>query len=294
MTTKRKWRELRTLLLFVLPAFLFYLIFLVIPMFRGIEYSFTNWNGLNRTYEFIGLKNYIDALTKDKNFLSSMGFTIKYVVAMVLLTNLLGLGLALLIDARKKSSNFFRTVFFLPNMVSFIIGAYIWQFIFRKVVHELAANDFLSFLGKPWLGNPNYSFWAIVIMSLWTSVGYIMVIYIAALQGIPAEYKEAAKVDGANGIQVFFRVTFPLIMHAVTINLFLILNSSFKAFDQIYGLTGGGPGRTTQVMSLNIYEEAFSNYFRYGYANAKAMILFLFVLVVTLIQLRVTGKREVK
>lgn len=294
MSQKRKRKEMKLLLLFLLPALVFYTIIMIIPVITGLSYSFTDWNGLNPTYKFVGLQNFIDALTKDKNFVASIVFTLKYVLAMVILTNVIGLGLAILIDTRRKSQTFFRTVFFLPNMISFIIGAYIWQFIFRKVMGELATHKLLAFLDQPWLGNPNFSFWAIVMMSLWTSVGYIMVIYIAALQGVPGEYKEAARVDGANNFQILRKVTLPMIMHAVSINIFLTLNNSFKAFDQIYGLTGGGPGRSTQVMSLNIYEEAFSNYFRFGYANAKAIILFCFVLLLTLIQLRVTRKKEVK
>ncbi|GMQ61962.1 carbohydrate ABC transporter permease [Vallitalea maricola] len=294
MKKKKNSKEIRLLLLFLLPALIFYSLFMIIPVITGLSYSFTDWNGLNPNYNFVGLKNFIDAITKDKNFLISIKFTLKYVLAMVILTNVIGLLLAVLIDSRNKSKNIFRTVFFVPNMISFIIGAYIWQFIFRKVFSELAQNNFLGFLDQPWLGNPNFSFLAIVMMSLWTTVGYTMVIYIAAIQGVPTAYKEAAKVDGASSIKIFFKVTLPMIMHAVTINLFLTLNGSFKAFDQIYGLTGGGPGRTTQVMSLNIYEEAFSSYFRYGYANAKAIILFLFVLCITLIQLRITRKKEVK
>lgn len=294
MIKKNKRKEWKVLLLFLLPSLVFYALFMVVPVIMGMSYSFTDWNGLNPDYQFVGLKNFVDALTRDKYFLDSMKFTIKYVVVMVTLTNVIGLLLAVFIDKRIKTKNMFRTIFFLPNMISFIIGAYIWQFIFRKVLGELARHNLLGFLDQPWLGNPNFSFWAIVMMSLWTSVGYVMVIYIAALQGVPAEYKEAAKVDGASGLQVFFKVTLPMIMHAVSINLFLMLNNSFKAFDQIYGLTGGGPGRSTQVMSLNVYEEAFSSYYRYGYANAKAIILFLFVLVITLIQLKFTRRKEIK
>lgn len=294
MERKKKGKEVRILLLFLLPSLVFYVMFMIIPVITGLSYSFTDWNGLNQNFKFVGLDNFVKALTEDKNFLASITFTLKYVFVMVILTNIIGLTLAVLIDRRMRAQTLFRTIFFLPNMISFIIGAYIWQFIFRKVMGELAQNNFLGFLDQPWLGNPHFSFWAVVMMSLWTSVGYIMVIYIAAIQGVPESFKEAAKVDGANGIQMFFKVTLPMIMHAVTINLFLTLNSSFKAFDQIYGLTGGGPGRSTQVMSLNIYEEAFSAYFRYGYANAKAIILFLFVLTITLIQLAITKRREIK
>lgn len=294
MAHTKKRKEIKSFIFFLLPALVFYCLFMIIPTITGLSYSFTDWNGLNKDFDFVGLNNFVEALTKDENFLNSMKFTVKYVVVMVVLSNVIALLLALIIDSRIKTQNFFRTIFFVPNMISFIIGAYIWQFIFKKVMKELAQNDFLSFLHQPWLGNPNFSFWAIVMMSLWTSVGYLMVIYIAALQGVPSEIKEAAKVDGANAFKVFKHVTLPMIMHAISINLFLMLNNSFKAFDQIYGLTGGGPARLTQVMSLNVYEEAFSNFYRFGYANAKAIILFLFVLIITLIQLTITRKKEVK
>lgn len=294
MIRKGRFERSKGLIIFLLPALIFYAIFMIIPAIMGLSYSFTDWNGLNPNYNFVGLKNFINAITKDRYFINSIKFTLKYVLVMVALSNIFALFLAVLIDSRKKTQNLFRTTYFVPNMISYIIGAYIWQFIFKIVLKELAEHQFLGFLKQSWLGNLSFSFWAIVIMSLWTSVGYIMVIYIAALQGIPGEYKEAAEVDGANKVQVFFKITLPMIMHAVTINVFLMLRNSFMTFDQIYGLTGGGPGRATQVMSLNIYEEAFSNYFRFGYANAKGIILFLFVLLLTLIQFRVTRNREVQ
>lgn len=281
-------------MIFILPALIFYSIFLVTPTIQGLSFSFTNWNGLNKSFKFIGFQNFIEAFTDDKHFLDSVEFTLKYVFVMVLLSNLIALGFALMIDSLAKKQNLFRTLFFIPNMISFLIGAYIWRFIFKKVLKEIAQYPLLGFLDQHWLGNPNFSFWAIVIMSLWTSVGYLMIIYIAALQGVPTVLKEAATIDGANTIQKLRNVVLPLIMHSVTINFFLSLNNSFKAFDQIYGLTGGGPGRATQVMSLNIYEEAFSSYYRFGYASAKAIILFCFVLIITLIQLWITRSREVK
>lgn len=291
---KSKFDRIKSLLIFLLPALIFYSIFMIIPSGMGIGYSLTNWNGLNRGFSFVGLSNYVEALTQDGDFLNSIFFTLKYVLAMVVLSNIIALFLAVLIDSRLKTKNLFRTLYFMPNMISFIIGAYIWQFVYKVVLGQLAETGFLAFLDQPWLGNPKFSFWAIVIMTLWTSIGYIMVIYIAALQGVPQELKEAAEVDGATKIQAFFKVTLPMIMHAVTINVFLMLRNGFMTFDQIYGLTGGGPGRTTEVMSLNIYQEAFSNYFRYGYANAKGIILFLFVLLLTLIQFKFTRKKELK
>jgi raffinose/stachyose/melibiose transport system permease protein len=131
-------------------------------------------------------------------------------------------------------------------------------------------------------------------VSLWQGIGYMMVIYMAALQGVPKQLKEAAMIDGANAYQRIIHVVLPMIMHAITICSFLTLNGAFKVFDVVYALTQGGPGTSTQVMALNIYEEAFSNNFRFGYANAKAMILFLVVLIITLIQVRILKRKEVE
>ena len=283
-----------SLALFVAPALIIYCIFLVIPMLGGIFYSFTDWNGLNPDFNFIGLQNYIEALTDDVNFKNSTVFTFKYAFVVLIIQNVVALLLALLIESKSKSKGMFRTIFFMPNMLSMIIGSFIWTFIFAKVLPEIASKTFLTFLDQSWLGDPHLAFYSILITSLWVGIGYMMIIYMAALQGVPQELQEAAIIDGANRFRVFFHVTLPMIMHAVTICLFLTISSAFKIFDTVYALTGGGPGRETQVMSLDIYEEAFSNNFRFGYADAKAIILFLIVLIITLIQLHIMKKKEVE
>jgi raffinose/stachyose/melibiose transport system permease protein len=278
----------------VFPALLLYAVFLLAPAFGGVWYSFTDWNGLNPTYQMVGFSNYIEALTGDPVFLQSVGFTLKDVVFMVVLQNAFALGLAILIETRRRSKAWFRTIFFMPNMMSMIIGGFMWLFIFTKVLPYIAEHTLLHSLDQSWIGDPRFSFVAILIVSLWGGVGYLMVIYIAALQGVPKSLKEAAAIDGANSWQTLRYVTLPMIYPAITIGLFVTLNSSFKAFDVIYALTGGGPGRSTQVIALNIFEEAFKMSNRFGYASAKAMILFFFVFLVTIIQLWAMKKREVE
>ncbi|VBB05718.1 Hypothetical protein LUCI_0929 [Lucifera butyrica] len=286
--------KLFSLTLFVAPALFFYGLFLVAPMIGGIVYSFTNWDGLNPAFRFIGLRNYTEALWTDHNFIHSILFTFKYAAVVLVLQNGLALALALMIESKIKTKSLFRTVFFLPNMLSMIIGSFMWTFIFLKVLPEVAKLAAMPALDQSWLGDPGLAFYSILIVSLWTGTGYMMLIYMAALQGVPQELKEAAIIDGAGKVRVFFHVTLPMIMNAITICLFLTLNSAFKIFDTVYALTGGGPGRATQVMCLNIYDEAFSNNFRFGYADAKAIILFFIVLLITLIQLRIMKKREVE
>lgn len=277
----------KKLILFSIPALIFYLIFMIAPSIGGLIYSFTNWNALNKNYKFIWFDNFIEAF-HDKYFIDSINITVLYVIVMVILMNIFGLLIATLIDSRRKQG-LYRTIFFMPNMISLITSSFIWVFIFSKVFPELAKFILFKYFDQSWFGDPRFSFWAIVIVALWSGVGYTTIIYLAALQGVDNSYKEAAAIDGANKTQVFFHVTLPLITNAIGINVFLTLNGSFKAFDHIFGLTGGGPGRATQVITMNIYEEAFSSNFRFGYANAKAVILFLFVLIITLIQFKITS-----
>ncbi|ADM68497.1 sn-glycerol-3-phosphate transport system permease protein UgpA [Paenibacillus polymyxa E681] len=282
------------LLAFTAPALIFYAIFLLIPTISGMYYSFTDWNGLNPNYNFIGLGNFVESLKEDPDFLNSLWFTLKYVLVMIVLQNVLALALAVLIESRTRTKGFFRTIFFMPNMISTIISAFMWTFVFSSVLPQIAEKTAIAFLGQSWLGDPKVSFFSIIIVSLWNGVGYMMIIYLAALQGVPQSLKEAAIIDGANAFQTLRSVTMPMITHAITICFFLTLNGAFKVYEVVYGLTGGGPGRSTQVITMNIYEEAFSNNFRYGYASAKSVILFAIVLIFTLIQLRVMKKREVE
>lgn len=294
MNISKKWKKTLSMMVFIFPALLVYFVFVIIPASGGFWYSLTNWNGLNPTYKLVGFSNYIEAITDDPVYINSLLFTLKYVAIMVILQNIVALFLAVLVESRRKSKVIFRTIFFMPNMMSMIIGGFMWMFIFTKVISYIASHSILKFLDHSWIGDPKFSFYAIIIVSLWGGVGYLMVIYIAALQGVPMHLREAAEIDGANKFQTFRKVTLPMILPAVTIGVFVTLNSSFKVFDVVYSLTGGGPGRDTQVIALNIFEEAFHMNNRYGYASAKAMILFAIVFVITLVQLFIMKKREVE
>jgi len=263
------------------------------PAIGGFWYSLTDWNGLNPTKEYVGFINYIELL-EDENFIQSLKFTMKYVVYMVILQNVLALFIAIVIESLNKGKKVLRTVFFFPNMISMIIGGFIWMFIFTRVFPYLVDEYGVLFLDESWIGDPNFSFYSILILSLWGSVGYLMIIYIAALQSVPGSLIEAAKIDGANKLQVIWHITRPLIANSITIGIFVSLSSSFKVFDQVYALTGGGPGRATQVVSLNIFSEAFAMQSRYGYASAKAVVLFLIILLITGVQLAIMKRKEVE
>ncbi|TCM99093.1 carbohydrate ABC transporter membrane protein 1 (CUT1 family) [Paenibacillus sp. BK033] len=295
MTSRRyKAKATLSLILFVLPAFVLYLLFLVIPMLQGSYYSFTDWNGLNKTYDFVGIQNFVEALRDDRYFRSAIWFTAKYVIFAVVFQNVLALLLAMLIESRTRGKGLFRTIFFMPNMISVIISTFMWVFVFSKVIPALSEYAVFKFLDLSWLGDPQVSFWSILLVSLWGGVGTLMLIYMSAIQGIPSHLKEAAIIDGATPFRMLRYITLPLIAHALTICIFLTLNSSFKVYDLVYALTGGGPGRGTQVITMNILEEAYQGNNRYGYASAKAIILFLIILVITMIQVSVMKKREVE
>jgi raffinose/stachyose/melibiose transport system permease protein len=281
------------LTLFILPALLFYSVFTLAPAIGGIVYSFTNWNGLAKDFDFIGLRNYI-AMLSDKDFINAVLFTLKFVGIMVVLQNVVALALALMIESRNKTKALFRTLLFMPNMLSMIIGGFMWMFIFTRALPYIAQQLNLAQLANiSWIGDPNFSFIAIIIVSLWGGVGYLMIIYIAALQGVDHTLKEAASIDGATPFQTLTKVVLPSIMPALTIGVFVTLNNSFKVFDVVFSLTGGGPGRSTQVIAMNIFAEAYSLNNRYGYASAKSVVLFLIILVITLIQLTLMRKKEI-
>lgn len=280
-----------SMMLFVAPALIVYGLFKLLPAMLGLFYATTDWNGLNKTYQFVGLSNFIEIMG-DAYFWSSILFTLKYVVVMVFVANGIALLLATLIESLNKGKGIFRTIFYMPNMISMIIGGYMWMFIVTKVLYYLADNWGLTFFDKSWIGDPKYAFIAIIVVASWGAVGYLMIIYMAALQSVPESLKEAALLDGANKWQSFWSVVFPMIRHAVTICVFWTLNSGFQVFDVIYSLTGGGPGRATQSVAINIYEEAFTGNIRYGYATAKSTVLFLIVLLITVIQVRLMSRKE--
>lgn len=288
---KSSKRQNLSLLIFCAPALMVYAMFKLYPAISGMYYSLTNWNGLKKEYDFVGISNFVEILS-DKYFWNSMWFTFKYVIVIVIVSNVIALTLAVAIESRRRAKGLYRTIFYMPNMISMVIGGYMWMFIFTKVLYYLADNWGWTFLDHSWIGDPTYSFIAIIVVAAWGAVGYLMIIYMAALQGVPSNLKEAASIDGADSWKIFWKIVFPMIRHAITICVFTSLNGGFQVFDVIYSLTGGGPGRATQSVAINIYEEAFGGNIRYGYATAKSTVLFIVVLIVTAIQLKITSRKE--
>lgn len=290
---KRNFKKKFVTALFVIPALFAFVNVVIIPFVMGIIYSFTNWKGFAfKGSSFTGLVNYISVF-KDKNFLIAFGTTAKYTLAMIVLVNVVGLGLALLVTSKIKSRNILRGVFFLPNLIGGLILGFIWQFIFTKFFEQLGNAIQNSKIFFNWLNNPTAAFWALVIVGVWQMAGYVMVIYIASIENIPPEVMEAADIDGANWWIKFKTITLPLIVPAFTVSLFVTLSGSFKQYDTNLSLTNGGPFGTTELITMNILHTAFG-YKKYAQAQAKAIIFFLVIMVITIFQVYTTKKREVE
>ncbi|MCY9017720.1 sugar ABC transporter permease [Priestia megaterium] len=293
-TKKRKnLKNVGLFALFVGPALLAFCVIVLIPFFTGIYYSFTDWNGVNGTINWVGLDNFKYLFTEDKQFQQSFWITTKYTIVAIILTNVVGFVLAILVTQMLKTRNILRTVFFMPNLIGGLLLGFVWQFIFVKGFASIGQITGISLFELPWLGDAKTAFWGIVIVSVWQGAGYIMLIYTAALQNVPQELIEAAKIDGASRWQILRHITIPMVAPAVTVCLFLTISWSFKVFDVNLSLTNGGPFKSTEMLALNIYTEAFVNN-RYGLGEAKALIFFIVVAAITIIQVTYTKKKEVE
>ncbi|MCR2044459.1 carbohydrate ABC transporter permease [Anaerosalibacter massiliensis] len=277
---------------FVSPVLLAFIIVVIIPMITGIYYSFTDWNGIGNNANWVGFKNYIKIFTEDKDFLNSFLFTAKFALVSLITINVIGFGLALLMTKGLKATNFFRSIFFMPNMIGGLILGFVWQFIFTKGFDSLGRILGWNFL-RGWLSDPTTGFWGLVILMSWQMSGYMMVIYIAAIENIPESSIEAAEIDGANAWQRLKYIIMPLVAPAFTVGLFLTLSNSFKLYDQNLSLTAGGPHNSTQMLAMNIYNTAFK-FNKLGLAQAKAVVFLVTVAVITLTQIYYSKRKEVE
>ena len=264
---------------------------LVYPFGQGLFLTFTNWNGFKYT-KFAGIANYTKSL-HDPVFWSTLRFTIIYVIVSLVLVNLVAFGLALLVTAKLKSSNILRTFFFVPNLIGGVVLGVIWQFIFNTALVSISSKMGWSIFQSSWLGETNTAFWALIIVTVWQSSGYMMIIYITGLISIEQDVLEAARVDGASAARTLWAIKMPLMAQAFTIALFLTLRGGFMAYDVNVALTGGGPYRTTELISMHIFQDAFA-FGNFGTGQAKAVIMFVMVAAAALIQVSVSKRMEVQ
>ena len=272
--------------LFLLPTFAAFCIGFLYPFATGLFLSFCNFR-ITSQWEWTGLDNYRKAF-QDPGYMHAFWYTMLFALVSLILINLFAFAIAYALTQKFKGTNVFRTVFFLPNLIGGIVLGYIWQ---------ILLNGILTNLGRPLLSlDARYGFWGLIILMCWQQIGYMMIIYIAGLQNVPGDLLEAAAIDGATGAQALFRVKLPMVMPSITICTFLTLTNSFKLFDQNLSLTGGEPAKASQMLALNIYDTFYqrSGAQWKGIGQAKAVVFFLLVIVIALIQLYFTRRKEVQ
>jgi len=269
---------------FTLPTLIAFIIAFLFPFLFGLFLSFTKFTTVTN-FTWVGFSNYITAFTNDPDFINATVFTLKFTVISVILINLLAFLLALLLTQKIKGTNVFRTIFFMPNLIGGIVLGYIWQLIINGVLLNFGVD--ITFDAK-------YGFWGLMVLMNWQMVGYMMIIYIAAIQKNSPQLTAAAKIDGANSWQILKNITIPMVMPAITICTFLTLTNSFKLFDQNLALTAGAPARASSMLALDIFDTFYGRNGFEGVGQAKAVVFFLFVALVVLIQLRLTRTKEVE
>jgi raffinose/stachyose/melibiose transport system permease protein len=277
---------------FALPAMVLFAFVVLLPSARGVYYAFTDWDGLDPNYSFIGLDNFA-AVFRDPDAVQAIWHTLLIAVAITIIQNGLGLLLALGVNSAIKSRNVLRVFLFAPAVVTPIVTAYLWR---NLLGPDGAVNSLLGAVGldawkQDWLGNPDVALWSIVGVIVWQFAGYSMVIFLAGLQSVPTEIYEAADIDGAGPVRRFWSVVRPLLAPAFTINLMLSIIGGIKLFDQVYALTGGGPGHATDTLSTLIYKDAFT-LGEFGYSIALAVVLTIIVAVASTSQYFVLARNE--
>lgn len=293
MYSERKFKDkLKIFMMFgFIPLFAFVVVMLI-PFLIGAFMTFTNWNGVSSSFNFIGMKNYADAFA-DVKFWNALLLTLKYVIFTVIITNILAFGIAMLVTSGFKGQNFFRGGFFTTNLIGGVILGFIWQFIFSRVLVYVGQMIHLPIFSTSWLADPNKAFWALVIIGVWQNSGYMMLIYIAGLMGMPKSVLEASNIDGASKWQQLLYIKIPLLVTSFTISVFLTLQRGFLVYDTNLALTKGGPYRSTELIAMHVYNEAFL-YQRYGSGQVKALILFVIVAAISVTQVIVMKKKEVE
>ncbi|KOR76928.1 carbohydrate ABC transporter permease [Paenibacillus solani] len=276
--------------LMTIPAVVLFFVFLTLPALQGVYYSFTNWNGFGDNFDFIGFKNYVN-LFKDGNVGHAYWFTFKFAVVVTILINIFSLLIAMGLNAKIKARNFFRGIYFLPNILSVLIVGYIFNYMFSNVFTIWGKNLGIDWLSTNILGSEQHAWIGVVIVAVWQGIAYNTILYLAGLQTISRTLYEASSLDGANRWQEFWKITFPLIAPFFTINMVLAMKNSLMVFDQIIALTNGGPGRATQSISHLIYTGGFEGG-EFAYQSANSVIYFILIATISVVQIRFLQRRE--
>ncbi|KWX89451.1 sugar ABC transporter permease, partial [Paenibacillus riograndensis] len=252
----------------------------------------TDWNGVARSFDFIGLDNYVSLLT-DARILNTLLFTFKYALVCAVIANVVALAAALALNRKMRFRNMLRSIYFLPSVLGLLIIGYIWREIFAKVIPLLGDFLHIGFLQSNLLSDSQLVFWAVTLVTVWQSAPLLLVIYLAGLQTIPTDLYEAASIDGANRFKEFSKITLPLIMPSITICFVLAMKNNLMVYDLLVALTGGGPGFSTESVTMLIYNVGILNN-RYAYGLASSILLFIIILLTALLQVVLLRRKEVQ
>lgn len=288
-------RNKKTILSFILPALIIYTIIVIVPIFSSVYYSFFRWNILD-TIKFTGINNYISLFTKDNVFVISAKNTFLLMFWTIVIQTPLAIALAIAISGSIKGKRYFKTVYFLPNILSSVAIGLLWSFIYNPdfgIVNRLLTSVGLENLTRLWLADEKTVMGSVVVVVCWQFVGYHMIIYLAAIENIPSELKEAALIDGVNQGKMIRYITLPLIKPIIRIDTILMATGSLRFFDLIYVMTYGGPNHASEVIASYMYYKAFRTY-QYGYGSAISVVLLLLCLIVTVILKKMFSSEEIQ
>jgi ABC-type sugar transport system permease subunit len=290
---RRSWRRYRAGILFVLPALVLYLVFMVYPFFQSIYFSLTSWNGVTAVKEWVGLANYRELIGDDLFWLSLL-HTVIWVIIGTIAPIVVGMLLAILLWRRPKGFTLFRTFFFMPQVLSTVVIGIIWNWVYNPIfgiLNEALDAIGLEDLSRGWLGDPDVALYAVLVAAIWATIGFVFVILLAGLQNDSKDLLEAATVDGANGWQRFWNVTVPQLAGVINVVIALLLIGGFSVFDIIFVMTGGGPANATEVLATYTYKEAFTQN-NVGYASTLSVVITVISLIASVTFIRLRERQE--
>ncbi|MDN7246832.1 sugar ABC transporter permease [Planococcus shenhongbingii] len=278
----------KTIFLFFVPGFLLYSIFFLYPTISALFYSFTDWDGFSDAFAFIGFDNFERAFTGDSIFRKTIGNNLKFMLVVVIFQTLVALAFAMILLKNTKTTIFLRALYFFPTILSSVSVAFIWAFVYDPslgILNQILEAIGLGFIAQNWLGNANIAIYSLAITQVWFHAGQMLIVFVAGLQAIPQEMYEVAKIEGASKWQTFRAVTWPLLAPSATIVVAYTTIQSFKAFDLVFAMTGGGPNNSTEIIATYIYDIAFRSY-QFGYASAISVIFMIIIAFITFLQFK--------
>lgn len=289
---KKKMKNTGTFLVFAGPAIFVFATVILAAFLNGIQLTFTDWNGLSETYQNVGFQNYVNAF-KDSAFWASLGRTFKYVICVVVFTNIIAFVIAFCLTRGYKGQGVYRVGFFTPNLIGGVVLGIVWKFVFSQAFVQIGKTYGVKLLKNNWLSAPDTAFVALIVVAVWQLAGYLMLIYMAGIISVPKDVQEAARLDGAVGLKNIRHIILPLIMPSVTICTFMSIKNAFMAYDVNLSLTNGGPFQSTELVAMRVYNKAFQAE-QYGVGQTEALILFLIVALISITQVMITKKQEVE